>query len=211
MKKSLVIVLTVVMMLLVATSSFAFEWISFPNTQTDMMAQVSGGYGSLVFVPIGILPIGGAFEAKLPFLDGLSAGVGASLVSVDYDPEGDLYDATALTVGAGAYGKYIFLSEEQMEEIVSLPLIVGAAAGFGWRFEAVSGAVAGYADAGYQALAVALLGYKAEKWFATAYAGFIDQSFSGSAEFAFSLTDKMHLGLFYIPLIGLGATFTAQF
>lgn len=211
MRKSFIVGLALIMLLCVSTSVFAFDWISFPNTKTDMMAQVSGGYGSLIIVPVGILPIGAAFEMKLPFLEGLSAGAGASLVSIDYDPDGDLYDATALTFGAGAYGKYIFLSEERMQEMTSLPLIVGAAAGFGWRFDAVSGDVGGYADVGYQALAVALVGYKAEKWFATAYAGFIDQGFSGSAEFAFSLTETMHIGLFYVPLVGLGATFTAQF
>jgi len=211
MRKSYTIVLAAIMMLAVAASGFAFEWISFPNTQTDMSVQVSAGYGHLLVVPVGILPVGAAFEMNLPFLDGLSAGAGLGIVSISYNPDGDLYDATALTAGFGAYGKYIFLSEEQMEEMIGLPLIVGAAAGFGWQFEAISADVAGYADFGYQALAVAVVGYKAEKWFATAYTGWIDQSFSGSAEFAFSLTDTMHVGLFYVPLIGLGATFTTQF
>lgn len=211
MKKRVTLAIAVVLMLFATVSVFSFDWISFPNTETDMMAQVSAGYGSLVIVPIGILPIGAAFEVGLPFVEGLSAGMGASFISVDYDPSGDTYDATAIALGAGAYGKYIFLSDDQMQEMAGLPLVVGAAAGFGWRFEATNTTISGYSTSGWQALAVALVGYKGSGWIATMYAGLIDQGFGYSAEFAFSLSDTMHLGLFYIPLIGLGATFTLQF
>ena len=203
------------MLFSVATASFAFNWISFPNTSTDMMAQASVGYGSWLIIPISIFPISAAFEVNMPFLDGLSAGGGLSYLSVELDLDGDTSDVNSGSIGAGVYAKYIFLTKDQMEELIGLPLIVGAAAGIGWQFEVIQGDFTGYSSgystSGIQGLAVGLVGWKAKSWYATMYTGLIDQTFSYSAEFAFSLSDTMHVGLFYIPLLGLGATFTMAF
>lgn len=210
MKRVMKIAFIAVLFATTATTAFAFEWISLSKADAEMNLSVSAGYGHLIIIPVGILPAGVRFEMGIPGVGNLFAGAGVGYVGIEFDPDGDLNDYSMNYVSAGLYAKYIIFDRPAMEEMISLPLYVGAAAGVGYQF--ALGDYAGYdlstTYGGIGGLAVALVGYEFDRFTVTAYLGLVDRDFGWSAEFHFRLNESMHLGLFWVPLVGLGGTFT---
>ncbi len=106
----------------------------------------------------------------------------------------------------------MLFSREQMEEMVHFPVYIGAAAGLGYEFSTGTDIdVEGVSYGGVKVLAVGLMGFELGWATATIYPGIIDNSFTVSGDFSFRLNDRMHLGIFWVPLLGLGASFTMAF
>ncbi len=209
MKKLSKILTITAIFLFIATSAFSFQWISFQNEKSDMMVQGSLGYGSFVVIPVEVFPAGAIFETKIPGVKNLSAGGGIGFLGiVTQDAYGSEIEDDYLTLSA--YAKYIFLNSEQVNDLIHFPVYVGVAAGLGYEALLGTGSIS-YKDVnhgGLQALAVGLVGYNMGWATATIYPGIIDNKFTVSGDFNFNLGDRMHLGLFWVPLIGLGASFT---
>jgi len=214
--KKLTKILAVGMVLLFTSAAvFAFDWISLSNPKTNTMAQVSAGYGSWLVIPLDVMPVGAIVETKLPFMENLSAGAGFGYLGLIWDEETN--PATLHFLSLSAYAKYIALTKDQMEKIIHMPLYIGAAAGLGYQlalgnytdFSGDAQVLAAYGGLG--GLAVGLVGYEFGWATLTFYGGLIDRSFSFSGDFQFRLSDTMHLGIFWVPLLGLGATFTVAF
>ena len=184
----------------VAVSGFAFNWITLSMPETDTRFNIAAGYGT-VFVA-SFLPVAGTLEMNVPLLQGLSAGGGISFTNISV--------STASTgfFGLSAYAKYAILDSAKMAEIISLPLALGAAAGLGWDFAlgSTSGVSSFYAG-GIKGLLVAYTGFDWSVFTISVYLGLVDQGFTFSGDAYFNLSDTMKLGVFYIPLLGLGATF----
>ncbi len=145
----------------------------------------------------------------------LSAGVGFGYLELAWDDETSPFTLRFLSVSA--YAKYIALTKEQMGKAIHMPIYIGAAAGLGYQL--AMGDYTNYytntqaleAYGGLGGLAVGLVGYEFGWATLTFYGGLIDRSFSFSGDFQFRLSDTMHLGIFWVPLLGLGATFTIAF
>jgi len=210
MKLILRIALAALLFVTSAVTSFAFEWISLSEPDAEMSLSFSAGYGNLIFVPVSILPIGARFEMVIPGVENLYAGAGVGYLGIEWDDDGDLYDYSLNYVSTGVYAKYIIFDRPTMEEMISLPMYVGAAAGIGYQFglDDYHGYDLSSTYGGIGGLAVALVGYEFDKFTITAYGGLVDREFNWSAEFHWRLNESMHLGLFWVPLIGLGGTFT---
>ena len=193
-----------------ASTAFAFEWISLSEPEAEMTVSASVGYGSLLIIPVSIFPAGFRFEMVIPGIDNLYAGAGLGYVGIEYDTDGDSFDYTMRYLSLSAYAKYIVFDRITMEDMIGMPLYVGAAAGVGYQFSLGDFALYDLSDdyGGLGGLAVALVGYELKRSTITAYVGLVDNTFGYSAEFNFRLNDSMHLGLFWVPLLGLGATFT---
>jgi len=209
MKKLTKILTITAVFLFIATSAFSFQWISFQNDKTDMMIQGTLGYGSFVVIPIEIMPAGVIFETKIPGVDRLSAGAGLGNLSVDLDLDGEANDVSDNYITLSAYAKYIFLSADQINDLIHFPVYIGAAAGIGYQIALSNNiSLSDTSFGGLKALAVGFVGYNMGWATATIYPGIIDNKFTVSGDFNFNLGDRMHLGLFWVPLIGLGASFT---
>ena len=189
-----------VLSLVCVVSSFAFNWITLSMPETDTRLNVGAGYGT--FFVGGILPVTGTLEMDIPLLQGLSAGGGINFTNMSVGT------SSVGFFGLSAYAKYVIFDGAKMAEIINLPLALGAAAGLGWDFALGSTyGISSTYSGGIKGLLVAYTGFDWSVFTISVYLGLVDQGFTFSGDAYFNLSDTMKLGVFYIPLLGLGATF----
>ncbi|MBT3273474.1 MAG: hypothetical protein HN368_09980 [Spirochaetales bacterium] len=212
MKKTKQVALAALLFIASASTAFGFEWISLSEPDANMTVSGSIGYGHLIFAPVGILPAGVKFEIAIPGIDNLYAGAGAGYLNIKWNDILGTSSYSLQYLEVDAYAKYIILTRAKAEDLIGMPLFAGAAAGFGFQF--ALGNFAGYALSedygGIGGLAVGLVGYDFGKSSLTAYGGLVDRTFGYSAEYNYRIADSMHIGLFWVPLLGIGVHFTMQ-
>lgn len=192
------IILITIILVMCATLSFAFNWISLPGADSDLMIRGSGGFGHLIVLPVSIVPIGGAVELDIPGLKGVS--IGASLGFTVLMATGGVSNI----VSTAAYVKCLILDYAEAQEKTGLPFALGTAVGVGRDF------TLGISDSA-SGLGVVYVAYRLWAFTFTSFVGWVDADYGFSFEGVWNITPEMHLSLFYVPLVGIGASFTMDF
>ena len=186
-----------ILMIVLATTGFAFTWIAIPGTDSDMMIRGSAGMGHLIFIDMTVVPIGVVAEVDIPGFKGVSAGGGIGF-TVFAAP-----GAVANVISTAAYAKCTILDFPEAQAMTGLPFAVGTAVGIAQDFTLGGTSVS-------SGLGVVFFGFNLWSFTFTSYVGWVDKDVGGFGEVVWNITPDMHLSLFYVPLVGLGISLTVD-
>jgi len=190
--------------------AFSFGYISLLQNDNKVIVSPDAYVGTFFFA--NYYGLGANGEVNL-FIPNLYVGGGLHYNNLSYPS----LTASFSDISVDAYGKYYILTPDAAKKLFGVPLALGAAGGLGaniW-FASFSGYDLGsYNDLAnpVDVLAVGIVGYQIQLFgkpvLAEASLGYIDTRLDYNIDLYYPVTEKSSFHLYWVPLIGLGASYT---
>lgn len=216
MKKLYILFVLLFVLLFISVTAFGFNYITLLQTEDDMIINFDGFYGSWIFIDY--YGFGSIVEKRM-FMPQLYIGGGLYASGISFDRDLTGLDFSAMNLTLSFYGKYFVLSGKQTKDLIGFPLIVGASAGFSYSLwfkdTSIVGSTYSSSVSPFKALAVAIIGYETDFIFKktriSLSLGLVDNKLGYYADLWVPLDKKTYFHLYWVPLLGLGASYTMTF